>query len=120
MRLFIFALALQSLFAFHGDFDSDSSSKGESQKLFTYHKPASLTANSINHYSAIHFIQYCALSIIKFIQIKHVLIISVLWEIYELFTHYEWGRESWLNKLCDIGFNVSGFYCGRMILRKYR
>tara|TARA_B100000427_G_scaffold276248_1_gene245061 strand:- start:16 stop:378 length:363 start_codon:yes stop_codon:yes gene_type:complete len=120
MRLFIFALALQSLFAFQGYLDSDSSSKDESQKLFTYHKPASLTANSINHYSVIHFIQYCALSLIKFIQIKHVLIISVLWEIYELFTHYEWGRESWLNKLCDIGFNVSGFYFGRMLIRKYR
>ena len=120
MRLFIFALALQSLFAFHVYPDTESSAKAESQNLFSYHKPSSLTANSINHYSVIHFIQYGLLSLVRFIHIQHVLIISIVWEIFELFTHYEWGRESWLNKFCDIVFNILGFYTGRALIRKYR
>lgn len=119
MRLILLIVSAQFLFATSFLY-ADSDTSDSAQAVFKYHHPSSLTANPINYYSIIHFIQYGILSLIKLIRIQHVLIISIAWEIYELFTHYEWGRESWLNKFCDIVFNVTGFYFGRMIIRKYR
>lgn len=102
---------------FKSDWESDLSLHKGTKSFFTYHKPESFINNAINHYSVIHFFQYAAISLIKFINLWQIIVFSVLWEIFELLTHFEWGRESWLNKLCDIFFNISGFYFGRRFLK---
>ena len=55
------------------------------------------------------------MGLIKSVKVWHFWAISIGWEIIELFTPYEWARESWLNKLFDVGFNFSGFY----VVRRY-
>jgi len=118
MRYLVLFAAIYSIVVFQSDWDTDLEQHKEPNKLLSYHKPLSFTDNSINLYSVIHFFQYAALSLIKFLNLWHIVIISILWEIFELYTHFEWGRESWLNKFFDTIFNVAGFYFGRKFLRK--
>ena len=73
--------------------------------------------NSINYYSVIHFVEYIILSLIPFVKLVHVAILSVSWEIIELFLDQEWAKESWGNKLFDIFFNFSGFIIGKTLLK---
>ena len=82
-----------------------------------YHQPESLTDDPINFYSLIHFIEYSILSMMPFIKNIHFWSISITWEILELFLKFDWARESWLNKLCDLIFNWSGFYLIRRLFR---
>jgi len=82
-----------------------------------YHQPESLTEDPINFYSLIHFIEYSILSMMPFIKNIHFWSISITWEILELFIKFDWARESWLNKLCDLIFNWSGFYLIRRLFR---
>ena len=73
--------------------------------------------NSINYYSAIHFIEYAILSLIPFVKFVHVAFISFSWEILELFIPQEWAKESVGNKIFDIIFNFSGFFFGKILLK---
>ena len=73
--------------------------------------------NSINYYSVIHFIEYALLSLIPFVKLVHVALISISWEIIELFIEQEWAKESGGNKLFDIIFNFSGFFFGKTLLK---
>ena len=72
--------------------------------------------NSINFYSVIHFVEYIILSLIPFMKFVHIAILSVSWEIIELFLDKEWAKESGGNKLFDIIFNFLGFIFGRTLL----
>jgi hypothetical protein len=47
----------------------------------------------------------------------HVAILSVSWEILELFIDKEWAKESGGNKLFDIIFNFLGFIFGKTLLK---
>ena len=85
-----------------------------------YHQPESLTDDPINFYSLIHFIEYSILSMMPFIKNIHFWSISITWEILELFIKFDWARESWLNKLCDLIFNCSGFYLIRRLFQLRR
>ena len=85
-----------------------------------YHQPESLTDDPINFYSLIHFIEYSILSMMPFIKNIHFWFISITWEILELFIKFDWARESWLNKLCDLIFNWSGFYFIRRLFQLRR
>ena len=76
--------------------------------------------NSINYYSVIHFVEYIILSLIPFVKLVHVAILSVSWEIIELFLNQEWAKESGGNKLFDIFFNFSGFVTGKTLLKYKR
>ena len=87
--------------------------------VIEYIHPIDIMSDPINYYSLIHFIEFSLLSLLAFINMVHVLIISVLWEIIELFVVQDWARESWANKGFDIIFNFSGFFAGRSILRSY-
>ena len=73
--------------------------------------------NSINFYSVIHFVEYIILSLIPFMKFVHIAILSVSWEIIELFLDKEWAKESGGNKLFDIFFNFSGFVFGKTLLK---
>ena len=73
--------------------------------------------DSINYYSVIHFIEYIILSLIPFVKYVHVAILSVSWEILELFIDKEWAKESGGNKLFDIIFNFLGFIFGKTLLK---
>ena len=77
--------------------------------MFSYNHPDSFTKNSINFYSLIHFIEYGVLGLFKIIKLSHIWIISISWEILELFLPYNWAKESWLNKVMDIFFNLTGY-----------
>ena len=77
---------------------------------------ASFLENPINFYSVIHFIEYGILAFFQRVAYKHVLIISIAWELVELFIPYDWAKESVLNKIVDIMFNFCGFYCIRTFL----
>jgi len=74
-------------------------------------------SDSINYYSVIHFIEYIILSLIPFVKLVHVAILSVSWEILELFIEQDWAKESGGNKLFDIIFNFSGFIFGKTLLK---
>lgn len=89
--------------------------KNSIKNQLKYFKPNSYLKNSVNYYSLIHFGEYALLGLIKSVKVWHFWIISIGWEIIELFTPYKWARESWLNKLFDVGFNFLGFY----VVRKY-
>ncbi len=86
--------------------------------LIEYHHPDSFTKNPLNLYSVIHFFEYAILGLFKMIQLKHILSLSISWEFIELFFPYNWARESWLNKLCDLFFNFFGYFFGRQFLNK--
>jgi len=113
MRFLILFALLYSIVVFNSNWNTDIDQHNQSQKLFSFHKPSSFSNSAINHYSVVHFFQYAALSFLKFFKLVHILIISIIWEIFELYTHFEWGRESWMNKVFDIGFNIAGFQFGR-------
>lgn len=85
-------------------------------QYFKFHDPKHSLKNPINYFSLIHFIEYGFLSLLKSIQTKHMWLLSIGWEIMELFIPNDWARESWANKLCDLLFNWAGFYIGRRLL----
>ena len=118
LRLLALFFALYALVVLNSDWASDASQHAGSGGLLAFHKPESFSSNAINHYTAIHFLQYAVVSLIRVIKLWHIAIFSVIWEIFELYTHFEWGRESWLNKLIDIVFNILGFQFGRRIFSK--
>ena len=115
--LTLFAI-VYALVVLSSDWSTDVSQHTGSGGLLAFHKPKSFSSNAINHYTAIHFFQYAVVSLIRVIKLWHIAIFSVIWEIFELYTHFEWGRESWLNKLIDIVFNILGFQFGRWIFSK--
>ena len=86
-------------------------------KLLQMNEPFYTFNDSINYYSVIHFIEYIILSLIPSVKFVHVAILSVFWEIIELFINQEWAKESGGNKLFDIFFNFSGFIFGKTLLK---
>ena len=86
-------------------------------KLLQMNEPFYTFNDSINYYSVIHFIEYIILSLIPSVKFVHVAILSVFWEIIELFIDQEWAKESGGNKLFDIFFNFSGFIFGKAFLK---
>ncbi len=43
------------------------------------------------------------------------LILSIGWEVLELYLPYEFAKESWDNKISDVFVNVAGFWIGNRI-----
>jgi len=76
--------------------------------------------DSINLYSLIHFVEYAILSLIPLLNFIHVALISVSWEILEVFIPQEWAKENITNKFFDIIFNFSGFYSGRVLFKYFK
>ena len=118
LRLLVPFIIIYTLIVLRSDWSSDVSQHADSSGLLAFHKPQSFSSSAINLYTAIHFFQYAVVSFISGIKLWHISIFSVIWEIFELYTHFEWGRESWLNKLIDIVFNILGFQFGRRIFSK--
>lgn len=86
--------------------------------LTNIHYPVSFAEDTVNLYSIVHFVEYGVLSFIKQARLLHVLCISTVWEIIELFVVSEWARESWGNKIMDIVFNILGFYSFRKVFQQ--
>ena len=86
-------------------------------QVLEFHKPSDFFSDPVNYYSLLHFIEYSLLSLVSTVKIKHIWILSISWEIIELFVHYNWARESWVNKFFDLIFNFSGFWITRKVLK---
>ena len=82
----------------------------------TIYLPDSIFNDPLNYYSIIHFIEYLFIALVKVFSITHIIILSILWELAELFIIFEWARESWANKILDICANSAGFLVGRKLL----
>ena len=77
--------------------------------------PKSLFEDPVNFYSLIHFVEYGLLAMFPKVTAMHILIISIAWEIMELFLPYEWASESIANKILDKFFNFFGFFFVRTV-----
>ena len=88
------------------------------EALTNIHYPVSFAGDTVNLYSIVHFVEYGVLSFIKQVRLLHVLCISTVWEIIELFVDSEWARESWGNKIMDIVFNILGFCSFRKVFQQ--
>ncbi len=67
----------------------------------------------INLYSLFHLLQWYIIGILLIKSWLIFILISLSWEILEIFLPYRFAEESYLNKFFDIIFNTIGFYLGR-------
>ena len=69
----------------------------------------------LNLWSLGHFIQWSFVG--RFI-LKNwfiFLVLSIGWEVLELYLPYEFAKETWENKISDIFVNILGFWLGKRI-----
>ena len=72
-----------------------------------------LYEDPVNIYSIGHIIFWYGMSQFSEIETQHMLAISLGWELLELYLPYEFAKESYFNKVCDIFFNCLGFFIGK-------
>ena len=87
MRFLLLFATIYSIIVFNSDWGTDSQ-QHDSQKILNYHHPSSLTKDSIN-LQRNTFFQYAVISLVRVVKIWHIVIFSFIWEIFELFTHFE-------------------------------
>ena len=69
----------------------------------------------LNLWSLGHFIQW---SFVGRFLLKNwfiFLVLSIGWEVLELYLPYEFAKETWENKISDIFVNILGFWLGKRI-----
>ncbi|MGA0379466.1 MAG: hypothetical protein ACO3NJ_01520 [Candidatus Poseidoniaceae archaeon] len=69
----------------------------------------------LNLWSVGHLIQW---SVIGRFFLKNwyiFLLLSIGWEVLELYLPYEFAKESWDNKISDVFVNIAGFWIGNRI-----
>jgi len=66
----------------------------------------------INIFSIGHFFQWLLIGYFLLSNWSAFFILSLAWEILELFLPFKFAIESNLNKLSDVFFNCMGFYLG--------
>ena len=71
----------------------------------------------VNTYSLSHLIIWFGMAQFSEIESRHMLALSIGWEVLELQLPYKFAQESYLNKFCDIVFNSLGFYMGKKNLK---
>ena len=76
-----------------------------------------LYEDPVNIYSIGHIIFWYGMSQFSEIETQHMLAISLGWELLELYLPYEFAKESYFNKVCDIFFNCLGFFIGKQQLK---
>ncbi len=67
----------------------------------------------VNVYSLSHLFIWYGMAQFSEVEVQHMLGLSLGWELIELYLPFEFARESYLNKFCDIFFNSLGFYMGK-------
>ena len=80
-------------------------------------KNSKLYEDPVNIYSIGHIIFWYGMSQFSEIETQHMLAISLGWELLELYIPYEFAKESYFNKVCDIFFNCLGFFIGKQQLK---
>ena len=76
-----------------------------------------LYEDPVNIYSIGHIFFWYGMSQFSEIETQHMLAISLGWELLELYLPYEFAKESYFNKVCDIFFNCLGFFIGKQQLK---
>ncbi len=71
----------------------------------------------VNTYSLSHLIIWFGMAQFSEIESRHMIALSLGWELLELQLPYKFAQESYLNKFCDIVFNSLGFYMGKKNLK---
>jgi len=66
----------------------------------------------INFYSLLHFILYFFFGKYLFFSWRIFLLVSLSWELLEIFLPFQFAVETFENKFFDIIFNALGFYLG--------
>lgn len=66
----------------------------------------------VNLYSVIHFFIWSTSGRYLFHQWKLFFILSIGWEVFELYLPFEFAVEEFGNKVMDVVFNTAGFYIG--------
>jgi glycopeptide antibiotics resistance protein len=69
----------------------------------------------VNFYSVIHFFIWSTTGRYIFNQWKLFFVLSIGWEILELYLPFEFAVEELGNKIMDVVFNTAGFYLGTRI-----
>ena len=93
LQLLALFATVYALVILRSDWSTDANQHAGSSGLLAYYKPESFSSNAINHYTAIHFVQYAVVSFIRVIKLWHIAIFSVIWEILS-FTRILNGVES--------------------------
>ena len=69
----------------------------------------------LNLWSLGHFAQWGIIGYVLKIGWVPFLVLSIGWEVLELYLHYEFASEEWSNKISDVFVNCSGFWLGRTL-----
>ena len=76
-------------------------------------KYSKLYRDPVNTYSAGHIVFWYGMSQFSEIEVQHMLLFSLGWELIELYLPFKFAQESYLNKFCDMLFNSLGFFIGK-------
>lgn len=76
---------------------------------------AGITMALLNIWSLGHFAQWGIVGSILKIGWIPFLILSIGWEVLELYLPYEFASEEWSNKISDVVVNCGGFWLGRTL-----
>ena len=69
----------------------------------------------LNLWSLGHFIQWSFVGRFLLKNWYIFLVLSIGWEVLELYLPYEFAKETWENKISDIFVNILGFWLGKRI-----
>ena len=69
----------------------------------------------LNLWSLGHFIQWSFVGRFLLKNWYLFLVLSIGWEVLELYLPYEFAKETWENKISDIFVNILGFWLGKRI-----
>ena len=69
----------------------------------------------LNLWSLGHFLQWSFLGRFFLKNWYIFLVLSIGWEVLELYLPYEFAKENWENKISDIFVNILGFWLGKRI-----
>ena len=67
----------------------------------------------LNLWSLGHFIQWSFIGRFFLKNWYIFLVLSIGWEVLELYLPYEFAKETWENKISDIFVNILGFWLGK-------
>ena len=69
----------------------------------------------LNLWSLGHFVQWSIVGRFLLTNWYAFMLLSIGWEVLELYLPYEFAKETWDNKISDVVVNIAGFWIGNRI-----